>query len=83
MTQEQYNRAVEIDKQLWELKKERSNVNEICEQRRAYLNKACNDEYNKDWFKEVVFKQLEILNSATLSEVDDKINKLKKEIEEL
>lgn len=83
MTQEQYKRAVEIDKRIEELNEVKKEFNSEGEHRLSYIY------YSEDWRVCPLWKMAPI--SAILDkhdvmirrEIDDEIEKLKKEIETL
>lgn len=79
MTQEQYNRAVEIDKRLRELK----NVKDLLQNSfLTFIRNGFCASYPNGTF-ECIGEYLSCHNKMIREEIDNEIEKLKKEIEEL
>lgn len=79
MTQEQYNRAVEIDKRLRELKNAKGLLQKSF---LTFIRNGCCASYPNDTF-ECIDEYLSCHDKMIREEIDGEIEKLKKEIEEL
>ena len=81
MTQEQYNRAVEIEKRLIELKAVKYEIGDTS----SHLLSYCNSDYNPcaKWNMRTISDILDRHDKMIREEIDNEIEKLKKKIEEL
>lgn len=85
MTQEQYNRAVWISERLEELEKVKDEIKETTKHRLWYANKSggCDWMLVSEWKMRYIDKLLDKHDLMIRQEIDEEINKLKKEIETL
>lgn len=81
MTQEQYNRAVEISKRLEEL----DEVKKEIEGTSSHLLSYCKSDYKPcaEWKMRDISDILDRHDMMIRAEIDEEIEKLKKEVEEL
>ncbi len=84
MTQEQYNRAVWISKRLDELEKVKDEIKETTKHRLWYAKNFGGDwMLASEWKMRYIQKLLDKHDLMIRQEIEDEINKLKKEIETL
>ena len=83
MTQEQYNRAVWISERLEELEKVKDEIKETTKHRLWYAYKGSDWMLASEWKMRYIDKLLDKHDLMIRQEIDEEINKLKKEIETL
>lgn len=82
MTQEQYKRAVEIYDRIGELEKVKKEIDDTAKHRLWYAEKCERDwRLTSEWIMRYISKLLDKHDLMIRQEIDEKINKLKAEIE--
>lgn len=85
MTQQQYDRAVQISERLKELEKVRKEISTKSSERLTYSHKDSDGDWREhpSWLMKYVGDILDRHDLMIRQEIDDEINNLKKEIETL
>jgi hypothetical protein len=83
MTQEQYIRAVQISDRLQELEKVKSEIKETTNHRLWYAEKGSDWRLTSEWIMRYISELLDKHDLMIRAEIDEEIEKLKKEIETL
>ena len=85
MKQEQYQRAVQINNRLEELKDVKRCINDTSEHRLYYAYKNCNNDYTcyPQWAMNPIAELLDRHDNMIRQEIEDEIEMLNKEIETL
>lgn len=80
MTQEQYNRAVQISNRLDELEKVKKEIEGAKDHRLWYAEKGSEWRLTTEWIMRYISELLDKHDLMIRQEIDDEIEKLKKEI---
>jgi hypothetical protein len=83
MTQEQYIRAVQISDRLQELEKVKSEIKETTKHCLWYAEKGSDWRLTSEWIMRYISELLDKHDLMIRAEIDEEIEKLKKEIETL
>lgn len=86
MTEEQYKRAVEISNRLKDLNKVKDEIQITQEHKLSYLSKGTlgsSDRPVADWIMRPIADILDKHDKMIRADIDEEIEKLKKEVEEL
>jgi len=84
MTQEQYTRAVWINNRIGELEKVKDEIKETTKRRLWYAEKGEHDwRLTSEWIMRYISELLDRHDTMIRAEIDEEIEKLKKEIETL